>query len=131
MELTLNVAWAVLAIVSLCLHSRFCMREGADKRTHAIALVLILLILFPVISVTDDLQLANLPAETDAYSAYARRDHAQPSLHTFTPTATLPSYFPIEFLYSPQPARMQGAVSEMRVSSPALGSIQNRPPPTA
>ena len=72
MELVLNLAWAFLASIMVGLWLRLAVRTGVNLRMQFVALAVLLLILFPVISVTDDLQVAQNPAEADCL---VRRDH--------------------------------------------------------
>src|ERR1700722_11122625 len=88
MELVLNLAWALSAIVVVCSWLRFGPRAGAGRPAQLVALAVLILILFPVISVTDDLQAAQNPAEVDFC---LRRDHVVSNSHsTFPAVATLP-----------------------------------------
>jgi len=72
METILNLAGALLAGVLMCLWVRYAPRRGASRRTQVAALAMLILILFPVISVTDDLQAAQNPADV---AVYLRRGH--------------------------------------------------------
>jgi len=94
-----------------------------------VALLVLLLILFPVISVTDDLQVAQNPAEPDCC---LRRDHVVSNAHSVFPAvAALPApvfaEFPLAILYSAVPGDRPVRVAGI----PALDSIQSRPPPVA
>ena len=129
MELLLNLMWAVLAASMFCTLVRFTPRSGTDRRRQIISLALLLLLLFPVISVTDDLQTAQNPAEADCC---LRRDHVSPAPH---------------FLSSALPALPAAAFSGLcfgiiglatpdrlfapLLKHPELDPIQNRPPPAA
>ncbi|MGA3370539.1 MAG: hypothetical protein ABSC48_02140 [Terracidiphilus sp.] len=129
MELALNLVWALLAFVLVRLWLRHEHGERATMRTQAAALAMLIVILLPVISVTDDLQALQNPAELDCC---ARRNHAVSCPHSpFPPAATPPppvlaelSFGFLSFAASrPAPAPL--------VETPALASIQNRPPPAA
>lgn len=78
MELFLNIVWLSVSIslVILCAHS---FRHGHTKLSWsgAVALCLLLVLLFPVISMTDDLQAMTAPAEVEHV---LRRHHDAPSL---------------------------------------------------
>ena len=54
MEIILNLAWIFLAAVIMWLWLRYAPCEGASRRTQVAALAMLIVILFPVISVTDD-----------------------------------------------------------------------------
>jgi hypothetical protein len=129
MELILNLAWAVLASLGIYIWLRFGARTGANRRTQLVALAMLLLILFPVISVSDDILTFHNPAEADCC---LRRDHVVSSPHSVLPALAglpqpifteLPSGMPrfIVLRNSPFPT----------VDRPGLTAIQNRPPPTA
>ena len=129
MEIILNVVWMLLAIVIVRLWLLYAPGGGASRRTQVAALAILIVILFPVISVTDDLQTIQNPAELDCC---ARRNHATSSAHSIFPAvATLPppvfarpSFGFLRFVTpssSPFPT----------VANAALAPIQNRPPPTA
>ena len=64
MELFLNLVWLCLSVVVVraCVRSAW-MRDSGFDRTAAIAVVLLIVLLFPAISMTDDLMAMNLPAE--------------------------------------------------------------------
>ena len=93
MELFLNLAWVALAALMFCLWLRYASRTGPDRhienrKAQFVALAVLLLILFPVISVTDDLQAIQNPAETDTS---LRRGHLVSNQHSIFPTvAALP-----------------------------------------
>jgi hypothetical protein len=72
MELFLNFAWALLAIASVCLWMRLERRAGVERRLPLIALALLIVILLPVISVSDDLQVLQNPAESDTFQCQRR-----------------------------------------------------------
>jgi hypothetical protein len=129
MELLLNLAWVGLATLMFGLWLRFAPRSGADRRTQLVALAVLLLIFFPVISVTDDIQAFQNPAETDCCQ---RRDHAFSAPHSILPhgpALPLPALaeMPFGVLRMAAPGRFQTFV----FGHPALAPIQNRPPPAA
>jgi hypothetical protein len=134
MELLLNLAWALLAALMLCLWLRFAQRTGTerrmqDRRMQFVALALLLLILFPVISVTDDLQAIQNPAETDSCQ---RRDHIVASPHSIFPAgAALPLPVFAELSFGILRIAAPGSLRAPVVDHPALAPIQNRPPPAA
>jgi hypothetical protein len=72
MELTLNLAWMVLVTLMSWLWIRRTPRENESRWTQFVALAVIILILFPAISMTDDLMAAQNLAET---SSCQRKDH--------------------------------------------------------
>jgi hypothetical protein len=133
MELTLNLGWALLAIWMLCAWVRMAPRRAMDRRTQFIALAVAILILWPVISVTDDLAIAvQNPAEIDLSAYSVRKNHDFCSPHSIVPAAAAlpaPTFAGLSFAYVHMAA--PGILSAPFVDQPALGPIQNRPPPAA
>jgi hypothetical protein len=129
MELVLNLAWMVLAALTYWMWVGYAPRKGADRRTQLVALALVILILFPVISVTDDLLMAQNPAETDCCQ---RKDHVHANHHPLphpAPVSALPS---VAAIPSSSPGfTVPNHLAAPQVNVPALHSIQNRPPPAA
>jgi hypothetical protein len=129
MELTLNLGWVVLAVCMLFVWLRMAPRKSRERRAQFVALAVVILILLPAISMTDDLVAAQNPAEIDCW---ARRDDHGSNPHLAVPvTASLPA--PV-FTAVPLAFARAGVPSRHFVTSvrrPALASIQNRPPPAA
>jgi hypothetical protein len=127
MELILNLAWALSAVAILCIWLRYARLAGASRRTQVVALAVLILILFPVISVTDDLQAMQNPAETDSC---LRRVHAVSSPHSILPTvAALRPPVLAEVSFGILQVATPGSRPTPATSHPALQPIQNRPPP--
>ena len=129
MELILNLVWVMLATLMIWLWMRHAPCEYLSRRMQVIALLMLIVILFPVISVTDDLGAAQNPAELDCC---ARRHHAVSCPHSIFPAAaTLPppvfAELSFGFLRFAAPGNRPAPLVEL----PALASIQNRPPPAA
>ena len=131
MELLLNLAWALLATLMFWLWMCRASCQGI-RRTQLIALAVVIVILFPVISVTDDLQMAQNPAEADAYYLCTRRDHVAVSQHSIFPAvATLPPPVFAELSFGFLRFAAPSHLADPLVKIPAMASIQNRPPPAA
>ena len=129
MELALNLAWALSAIVIVCLWLRCMPQFGASRRTQWVALAVLILILFPVISVTDDLQAVQNPAEVDSC---LRRDHAISHPHSIFPAvAALPIPALADLTFGLLQIAVPGRTPVSMTDHPGLSSIQNRPPPVA
>lgn len=132
MELTLNLVWVALAVGMLLAWVRYAPREGVpgrvDWRVQLVALGLVILILLPAISLTDDLTAARNPAEVDTY---LRRDHDWLHPHLLIPAAAallIPlfaalSLGAVEFISRVAPL--------VAMTDAALNPIENRPPPSA
>src|ERR1700691_145694 len=72
MELTLNLGWVVLALWMLGAWLRIAPKAPRGRGAQLVALSVVILILLPAISMTDDLIAARNPAELDRC---VRRDH--------------------------------------------------------
>jgi hypothetical protein len=129
-ELFLNLAGAFVAVVLVCLWLWCTPRTAATRaslRTQWIALALLILILFPLISVTDDLLAAQNPAESDSFQ---RRDSAISVLNAALASSAILS----EAVHTEIPAVVRVAALSLEAAVPAvpaLAPIENRPPPTA
>jgi hypothetical protein len=129
MEQLLNSVWALVAALGLFLWFRFGTRAATDRKVSFVALAMVLIILFPVISVSDDLWSVQNPAETDTCQ---RRDHRVSCPHSIFPAiASVPEArftdFPLVILHIDLPRH----TGQLPQDNPALKPIQNRPPPTA
>jgi hypothetical protein len=127
MEFILNLAWALSAVTIACLGLRYAPHSGSDRRTHLVALAVLVLVLFPVISVTDDLRAMQNPAEADSC---LRRNQISGIAHSvFSTVAALPlpafAGISLGFLRLAAPSSLLAPM----VDHSALASIQNRPPP--
>ena len=129
MELVLNLAWALSAVVFFCIWLRHSRHAGADRHTQLVALAVLILILFPVISVTDDLQAMQNPAEADCC---LRRDHVVSNAHSIFPAvAAIPPPAFAELSFGFLQLAAPGSLPSPVAGRPALAPIQNRPPPVA
>jgi hypothetical protein len=87
MELFLNLVWLTLSVSLVCGYLTFAPAPlKSRKATAIIALALLILVLLPVISMTDDLAAINNPAETDHLW---RRDKAPLHLHSDVATVAI------------------------------------------
>jgi hypothetical protein len=129
MELFLNLVWLLLATAMAGCWLRYAPRNGADRRMQLVSLVVLLFILLPAISVTDDLLAAQNPAEVDSC---LRRDHDYPNPHSIFPVVAALPLLAFGHISSEVVCLVaSGALAEPTVDSPALVQIQNRPPPAA
>jgi hypothetical protein len=129
-ELFLNLAGALVAIgmFGCWIGATRTARMGSSRATQLVALALLILILFPVISVTDDLMAVQNPAETDSLQ---RRNLEVSNLHA----AILSAAIPLAAFRMPPPVVLTQRLSQalpapLRIA-PALTPIDDRPPPTA
>lgn len=127
MELALNLVWAVLAVSAMGVWLRFGSRS--ERRGQFIALSMLLLILFPVISVTDDLQLPQNPAEADCC---LRRDHIVSNPHSILPlVSALPEAYISGFSFDAPRFVTLATLDIPRLDGPTLAALQGRAPPAA
>jgi hypothetical protein len=129
MELTLNLGWALVAVWMLCAWVRTAPRRATDRRIQMVALAVVILILLPAISMTDDLMAAQNPAEVDCC---ARRDYDHAHHHAIFPRDAAPPqpvFAGLSFSRLHQP--VMGLAPAPSFDLPALAPIQNRPPPAA
>ena len=129
MEIFLNLTWAVLSLAGISLWLKVETRSGNQRRLSMIALVMLFVIIFPVISVSDDLWSIQNPAETD--SCQRRDHHAGCAHHQFPSFHALPAPFYVASSLDTPLAPLTLDHQENFLSPPALWGIQNRPPPTA
>jgi hypothetical protein len=130
MELLLNLAWLLIAGVIVCLWLSGGSHEGPDRRGQFIAVVMLIAILFPVISVSDDLLAIQNAAEADNY---LRRDHRDASYtHPVQPMPAI-----VASVLSAGPGfgfsrfMAPGLLQVQKPEHPELAGIWNRPPPNA
>jgi hypothetical protein len=129
MESSLNLVWMTMATLMFWLWMRHAASKGGNRRTQLFALAVVVLILLPVISVTDDLMAAQNPAETDCCQ---RKDHSASIPHSVFPAiAALPPPVLAELNFSFLRYATPSRVPAPQVDNPAMAPIQNRPPPTA
>jgi hypothetical protein len=129
MELFLNSAWALLVIAIVCHWLRFGRRAPADRRQSFLALIVLVAVLFPVISITDDLWSLHNPAETETCQ---RRDHLVSSSHVIFPAvAALPVPALAELSVGFQPLIVPLPQPLLAVDNPVFDAIESRPPPAA
>ncbi len=129
MELFLNTAWAIVAVAIVRLWLRLERRDTAAKQRSLVAIVMLLVILFPAISVSDDLWSIQNPAETPTCQ---RRDYLNPCSHSIVPVVadiTEPAFGELALGF--QRFKLPPHPPLFTTYNPATYSIQNRPPPSA
>ena len=130
MELFLNLAWMLVAGIIMCLWLRSEDRSKPDRRRQLIAMAVLIAILFPVISVSDDLLAMQNASEADNYP---RRNLLVPSSnHPVQPAlammaAVIFAAVGFGFMRFAAPS----ILSVKGPEHPALASSENRAPPVA
>jgi hypothetical protein len=129
MELALNLGWTAMAIAMCWLWVHHARREGQGRSAQVISLTLVLFIMFAVITMYDDMAMAQNPAETRCFQ---REDdlggHVHALLHPVVPTTpTLAAGLPFNTFC----IAVLGSLHAPTVIVSVLSSIQNRPPPAA
>lgn len=129
METILNLVWLILAFVLVRLWLLYAPQDGASRRMQIAALAMLIVILFPVISVTDDLWSIQYAAETDTS---LRRDYLASNPHSIFPAVAAPPELAVA---DPGVAcgRLEAPVQSalITIDNPCLAPIENRPPPAA
>lgn len=127
MELTLNLAWALIATIVLGVWLLVAPTVPVLRHRQLVAVILLVLILFPVISVTDDLLATQNPAEADCC---LRKDHSLSGVHSiFSAIASLPMPAFADLTLTPLYSRASGSFLAPLILHPSHDSVQNRPPP--
>jgi hypothetical protein len=129
MELALNLGWTAVATTMCWLWVRHAQREGRRHWVQFVSLALVLVIMFAVITVYDDMAMAQSPAETRCFQReddLGAHEHAQ--LHPIVESIPTPVEEPSfnAFCFA-----VLGGLSVPTEKAPPLFSIQNRPPPAA
>lgn len=129
MELALNLAWLTLAVSMVWAWVKHAPRAGVDRRVQFVALALVILILLPAISVTDDLMAARNPAEIETC---VRRHHDCLDLHAQV-TATTALVVALFAGLPQEPAQSYASypLPAPILHEPLLSSLETRPPPMA
>jgi hypothetical protein len=127
LELVLNLGWMVMATVMCWLWVHHA-RQGRGRLAQCVSMALVLLIMFAVVTMYDDMAMAQNAAETRCFQ---REDdlsaHAHAQLHTVV--ASTPA-LAAELDFNTFRFATPGSLLIPTVKIPVLSSIQNRPPPT-
>lgn len=129
MELFLNLAWAALAISLVGAWLR--VEEGSDRRRQLVAISVLIAILLPAISISDDLMAMQNATETD--TCQRRQQLVSNGTHPLAPhseTALPAALHPLTTLADLGFAPLQ-AVFVPSSNFPVSSAIHNRPPPAA
>lgn len=127
MELVLNLVWMALATAMCWLWVRYARRESHGRWVQFVSLALVLFMMFVVITMYDDMAMAQNLAETRCFQ---REDdlsaHAHAPLHPAVASIPTPA---AEFPFNISRFALPGSLLVPTLKVPALACIQNRPPP--
>jgi len=130
MEIVLNIAWAICSLGLIWFWFRSSASNRVPRKTQVLALAMVVLLLLPVISLSDDLMAMQGPAETD--TAMRRASHSDEGHPPVVPTSfALPEQV---FALLPLSGYSQVAVqnASLAPAPPVLTrSLDRRPPPQA
>jgi hypothetical protein len=129
MELALNLEWTAMAIAMCWLWVHHARREGPGCSAQLVSLALVLVTMFAVIGMYDDMAMAQNPAETRCFQ---RED--DPGVHAHIPFHPVVAWTPAlaaEFPFSVFRFAVPSGLLLSTATVPALSSVQNRPPPVA
>jgi len=130
MEIILNLAWALFSAGLIWFWLRSSASNPAPRRAQIMALMIVVLLLLPVISLSDDLVAAQGPAEADCCLRRALASHeAQPSV--VPASLALPELFMTTLLSSGPSLDALEEYGQMPSPSFLPRSLDNRPPPRA
>jgi len=129
MELTLNLGWMAMATAMCWLWVHHARRDGPGRQVQFFALALVLANMFVVITMYDDMAMAQNPAETRSFQHEDDLGvHAHIAFHpVVASTPALAAELPFDTFHF----AVLGRLLPLTVKVPVLSSIQNRPPPAA
>jgi len=127
MEPLFNLVWALVAVASVCFWLKQGRRSSTNGHSSLVGLAMLVVILFPVISVSDDLWSLQNPVERDTCQ---RRDYSDGSSHSHFPASVaLPEPIGVELNFGSQRVEMPWLAELTGFENPAFGIVENRPPP--
>jgi hypothetical protein len=86
MELLLNLAWAASSLALIALWAKSRAHDRVPRSVQFVALAMTVMLLLPVISLSDDLQAMQGPSETDTcVRRVLHSDDTHPSTHPVSP----------------------------------------------
>jgi hypothetical protein len=129
MEMALNLGWTAMATAACWLWVYHARRAGRGWAAQFVSLALVLVIMFAVITMYDDMAMVQNPAETRCFQReddFGAHEHAQ--LH---PVVASTPALAVELPFNTIRRAVPCSLSVPTVKVPALSSIQKRPPPAA
>ncbi len=130
MEIILNIAWALSSLGLIWIWTRSTESDSVPRRTQLLALAMVVLLLLPVISLSDDLMAMQGPAESD--TCLRRMLHSDDT-HPPAPATSfaLPEQLVTSLTLS---GYSQEVLEEYSPTTPAntlTRALDSRPPPQA
>ena len=128
MEIILNIAWALCSLGLILLWARGSRSNPVSRRTQIFALAMVVLLLLPVISLSDDLMAMQGPAETDTC---LRRALNPGDLHPSVAAAcwAFPAPIVTELAWSSFTQGTQESYRWIAKPNSFPRSLESRPPP--
>ena len=130
MEIVLNIAWALCSLGLIWVWMRSNASDSVPRRTQILALAMVVLLLLPVISLSDDLLAMQGPAESDACLRRALQ-----SDDTHSSVAATPFGLPEQRVTAPALSGYSQEVVEdyspTTLANALTRSLDSRPPPQA
>jgi hypothetical protein len=128
MEIVLNVAWALCSLGLICFWTRSTASTQVSRRTQVLALAMVVLLLLPVISLSDDLMAMQGPAESDA--CLRRALHSDSAHFSAVPTSfALPELVVSSLALSGASQEVSEDLSLMPPTVFLTRCLDSRPPP--
>jgi hypothetical protein len=129
-EILLNLVWAALALLIVGLWLRVGSPAGSDRRRQIIAIAVLIAILFPVISVSDDL-IAAVQSSSEQDTCQRRDYLASLNTHPLLPFAAIVSALIFDMNFGSPRFMIARSLPLPSVEHPELGVTGNRAPPVA
>jgi hypothetical protein len=127
MELLFNFVWALVTTASVCFWLKLGRRTPKAEHSSLVGLAMLAVILFPVISVSDDLWALQNPVESDTC---LRRDHRDGAFTShFSIAAAVTEPIGTGLIYGSRRREIPRLGKLNLADNHLLGFIENRPPP--
>jgi hypothetical protein len=128
MEMVLNLAWVLTSLALFLYWAKHRVQDRLPRHMQFLALGMTVLLLLPVISLSDDLQAMQGPSETDTcVRRVLHLDNHQPSTHPASPAFPEPVLDALNFIRTMQEVHIADGPSPSLVHW--TQSLDSRPPP--
>lgn len=129
MELFLNLAWLAVAAAIVCHWLRSAKPTGRERRQQLVAILVLIAILFPVISVSDDLVAVQGATESD--TCLRRQPVFLSGGHPVQPPVGILPFLLLTAIVLPPIHYSSLSCIELKASPAHLAIPHKRPPPSA